>query len=313
MITNIDNNEFVIEKATDQQRREFQRILGLYVGQFDSLHTRRAYLSDLRELFTFIGHIEISKIRSEELLMFKESIKLKGISVETLARKISTIRSFFRWAEEHKFTSSNCARIIRPPRLTTEGKTPELTNSEVKKLLATPNLELVVEQRNFLILNFLFYCGMRSSEIANIKIKDFTQDAGFHILSILGKGNHRRRIPIKPELYFEVQKYCQRIGLKNNESFLFTPSVNNRSKILSARITTGTIRQIVIKYSKRAGIDHRVTSHSGRVTACSNASENSASTTELMDGFGWRSPSTVARYQRRRGILKNSALHRVIY
>lgn len=314
MITKINNNNFVLEKVTNQQRREFQRILGLYIGQFDSLHTRRAYLSDLRELFTFIGHVEINKIKSEEILLFKESIKSKGVSVETLARKISTIRSFFRWTEEYKFTHSNCAKIIRIPKLSNPiGKTPELSDGATKKLLESPNLALIVENRDYIILNLLFRYGMRSNEVSSVKKSDFCIDSGFHVLSIFGKGNHRRRIPIMPDLFFEIQKYCQRKGLTDNHSYLFTASVNNRTKTLSNRLTTGCIRQIVIKYAKRVGIDQRVTSHSGRVTACSNASENSASITELMDGFGWRSPSTVVRYQRRRGLLKNSCFNYVLY
>jgi site-specific recombinase XerD len=313
MTTKLRQDNSVPANVTSDQRREFQRIVGLFIYQFSSLQTRRIYTFALRELFLFIGHTNLDQVKSEEVVRYKEYITAKGNSIETVARKISTIRSFFRWAEEQKFITSNCTKVIRPPKISGEGKTPELSDAEVRRLLEAPNRETIVGHRDLLILSFLFYFGLRSAELVNIKLKDFTREAGYDVLNILGKGNHRRRIPVRPELIFEMQKYCERLGPIENNSFLFTPSVNNRGKILTNKLKTETIRQIVIKYAKRAGISHRVTSHSGRVTACSNAAENSATTSALMESFGWRSPSTSQRYERRRGNLKNSALHRIVY
>ncbi len=295
-------------------RPEQLRAIYSFIEKQESEHTKKHYYRDLTDFCRHYNITDFKKVTREHIANYRAYLKT-CYATASIARKITTLRSFFQWLEETEVLTDNPARLIKAPKLDNhEGKTLEITDQEVRLLLKAPNKSKLLEFRDFVILELLFYTGLRSSEIRMLRRCDLGQEKGFQILTVLGKGNKIRRIPLKEFVAADLHEYLAAANVPtDSKTFLFSPTRNNRTKQLQRQLTDTALRNLIRKYANRAGIESKVCAHTARVTACGHAIEHGATESELLALFGWKSSDMPHRYNRRKNQIRNSAAHRINY
>jgi integrase/recombinase XerC len=267
----------------------------LEVEKSYSPNTVESYCRDLREFTDFIGidnpaDIDTPMVRS---FVFSLSPKNKSTSV---ARKLSALRTFFRYIMREKVVSANPVLPIAMPRQ--EQYMPTfLTVDEVFSLLETPGAEDSYADRDRAILELLYSTGMRVAELAGLDVDrlDFSGES----VKVLGKGNKERLIPVGRAALEALQVYLPlrhilteaRVvrGHPPEEDALF---LNTRG----SRLTVRSIERLVSDYAVRAGIITRVTPHALRNSFATHLLEMGADLRAVQELLGHASLSTTQKY-----------------
>ncbi len=187
--------------------------------QYEKNYSSHTVLSYRTDLFQFINYLEISpeqfdpnKITSQQIQKWILSLTSNDISARSLSRKISTLKSFWRFMLARKYTGKNpMLKIILPK---TKKPLPAFfKESEMQEVLSNPYVPESFEAiRNQLILTVFYMTGIRLSELMNIKDEDF--DLAEATLRVIGKRNKERIIPVGKDLCEDVERY---ILIRNQE------------------------------------------------------------------------------------------------
>lgn len=258
----------------------------------DSPHTIRAYRRDLIEFFEFaktkpelVEPIAIRGFISERIL--------KGNSKTTVARKLSTIRSFFSYLYSEGIIKINPARTVSSPKI--KRKLPNfLTVDDAFKLVESPSEDKFTIQRDKAILELLYSGGIRVSELCNLNLDDIDLKSG--LIKVKGKGKKERIVPIGQKAKEALKKYLAirhllriKKKLQAEESPLF---INNRGK----RISDRQVRRIVKKYASLVGIQDKIGPHTLRHTFASHLLMEGADLRVIQELLGHSSLSTTQIY-----------------
>ena len=243
-----------------------------------SLHTIKNYKVDLIHFYDFAGkrNIDISLVR-EYLKKLDENYKSSSIS-----RKVSSLKSFFKYLESENIIDDNPLSIIGNPKI--EKNLPKYLNyDDLEKLLNAPDINKKDGLRDALILEMLYSCGLRVSELVNIKISDI--NVKDRTILILGKGSKER--------YAYYGSRCEKLLFKylknHNEEYLF---INKHGNKLNDR----TVRKIVDETSKKADINIHVTPHTLRHTYATHLLNDGADLKSVGDLLGHENLSTTQIY-----------------
>jgi integrase/recombinase XerD len=289
-----------------------------------SEHTKRAYKSDLDQ---FRGYLLAERQRGDSfdaLLAYRDWLtkpKIAGGAGLTRAsanRKFATIRSFLAWLQARGKTQENPSLWVKNYRAKTESPTQAFTDLEVAEMLSIPNERTPSGLMHSVILHLLFFLGLRRGELAQLQAKHLgwirNGDHKVLTLRIPGKGDKERLLPMPKKVEDLLLRYLEKKRLEiGQEGYLFTPVKNNVTKQKEKPIATQAVYYIVKKYAQRAGVDRRVSPHSCRATAISNALDHAASHRAVQEMAGWSSPLMIERYDKRRTALQDSAVHLVDY
>ncbi len=283
-----------------------------------SEHTRRAYGKDLKRFLMFLSARNFQQGPSEMsrtiLIAYKESLLTEGLEHTTVDRHLATLKSFFNWLVEDGLIFKSPAdgvRFVNPKRLST---TIGFSDEEVKKLLAVPDLHTRVGSLHYAVLMVLFYCGLRRSEACNLRTTHLGTERNQRVLRLRGKGNAERVIVVIPPVWNALKHLflITRRDLSVDQP-LFMPIRNNRTKDAKKSIDPSMVFYIVTKYAKLAGIANRVSPHSCRATAISNARDHHVPDRAIQEFAGWASPDMITRYDKRRSAIEDSAAHAISY
>lgn len=258
----------------------------------DSPHTIRAYRRDLIEFFEFAK----TKPELVEPIVIRGFISeriLKGNSKTTVARKLSTIRSFFSYLYSEGIIKINPARTVSSPKI--KRKLPNfLTVDDAFKLVESPSEDKFTIQRDKAILELLYSGGIRVSELCNLNLDDIDLKSG--LIKVKGKGKKERIVPIGQKAKEALKKYLAirhllriKKKLQAEESPLF---INNRGK----RISDRQVRRIVKKYASLVGIQDKIGPHTLRHTFASHLLMEGADLRVIQELLGHSSLSTTQIY-----------------
>ena len=283
-----------------------------------SPHTRRAYGKDLKRLVQFLivrkHDLGIEGINRMILIAFKDSLLGEGLEHTTIDRHIASLRSFFQWLVDDGLIEKSPAhgvRFLNPKRLST---TIGFSDEEVVKVLAVPDLHTKMGSLHYAVLMVLFYCGLRRSELCSLQTSHLGVERNQHVLRLRGKGNAERMIVMIEPVWNAIRHYFYIAGRDlRKENFLFLPLQNNRTKNLRKSLNPSTIFYIVTKYAKLSGNANRVSPHSCRATAISNARDHHVPDRAIQEFAGWASPDMITRYDKRRTSVEDSASHAIQY
>lgn len=289
-----------------------------------SEHTKRAYEADLKR---YVGYIRAEKVSGESfdtLLAYREWLVRPsenggaGLTRVSANRHFATIRAFLVWLQSRGKVRENPAVWIKSFRAKTESPTQAFSDAEVAHILSIPNRATSSGLMHAVMLHLLFYLGLRRGELVALR--------GLHVgfgrmgdntimtLRVPGKGDKERILPLPPKTQAVVEKYLQRRGIRpGGEEYLFSPVRNNVTKVKSKPIATQAVYYVVKKYAELAGVERRVSPHSCRATAISNALDHAASHRSVQQMAGWSSPLMIEKYDKRRTALSDSAVHAVEY
>ncbi len=257
-----------------------------------SKNTLDAYLTDLDKLLSFLllERIDIFDVTLDNLQSFAAGLHDIGIHPRSQARIISGIKSFYRFLILDDYIQSDPTELLEGPKI--GFKLPEVLNlEEIDSIISTIDLEKKEGQRNRAILETLYSCGLRVSELTNLKISELYFDDGF--IKVEGKGSKQRLVPISPRAIKEINFYLperENIDVhKDFEDFLFlSRRGTNLSRIM--------IFHIIKEQAKLAGIKKNVSPHTFRHSFATHLLEGGANLRAIQCMLGHESIATTEIY-----------------
>lgn len=274
--------------------KDFQRWLETEKGY--SGNTVAGYLRDLRE---FNGNLpedtEINNISSKHVRSFVISLHQKNTS-SSVARKLSTLRTFFRFLKRENRVQHNPVAGISGPKI--GKKIPVfLTVDEVFQLLEEPGEKDRFMRRDKAILEFLYSTGIRVAELVSRDISDLDFDS--EVVSVRGKGNKERLVPVGRHAKAAVEQWLlQREQLMRDRANRGR-EVEHDALFLNgrgSRLTVRSVERLVKSYGERAGISQTVTPHALRHSFATHLLEMGADLRSVQELLGHSSLSSTQRY-----------------
>jgi integrase/recombinase XerD len=272
--------------------KSFQSYLKIERGL--SKNTVANYTFDLERLTKFLLENEITiapeKISEETIQQFIYAVS-KEVNARSQARIISGLKSFFSYLIFEDYRTDNPMELIEAPRL--GRKLPDtLSLEDVDNLIAAIDLSTPEGERNRAILETLYGCGLRVSEVTTLKISDLFFDEGF--IKITGKGNKQRFVPVAKltqkyiELYKDSIRNHMTIG-KGAEDTLF---LNRRGK----QLTRAMIFTIIKKLAIAINLQKNISPHTLRHSFATHLLENGADLRSIQMMLGHESITTTEIY-----------------
>jgi integrase/recombinase XerC len=261
-----------------------------------SPHTIVNYRRDLLEFADAAGTgVEINAIDARIILDYVYSLNLKNKS-SSVARKLSTLRTFFKFLEQEDLVRQNPMGSVAMPKQ--EQHIPVfLSVDEVFALLEAPGEDETFGARDRAILELLYSTGMRVSELVgcNMTSLDFDNE----MVRVRGKGNRERLVPVGGpaikalRFYFIQRDTLLRNRLQQGKKIdRYAVFLNSRGR----RITTRSVERIIAEYGRKAGIDKPVTPHVLRHSFATHLLEMGADMRSVQELLGHASLSTTQKY-----------------
>ena len=272
--------------------KSFQSYLKIERGL--SKNTVANYTFDLERLCSFLleNNISIAPeiIKEETIQQFIYSVS-KEVNARSQARIISGLKSFFSYLIFEDYRSDNPMELIEAPRI--GRKLPDtLSVEDIDMLIEAIDLSTPEGERNRAILETLYGCGLRVSEIVTLKISDLFFDEGF--IKITGKGNKQRFVPIAKatEKYIQLYKNTIRTHLnivKGHDDTLF---LNRRGKQLTRAMIFTIIKRLAININ----LEKNISPHTLRHSFATHLLENGADLRSIQMMLGHESITTTEIY-----------------
>ncbi|MGL4851847.1 MAG: site-specific tyrosine recombinase XerD [Phocaeicola sp.] len=257
-----------------------------------SSNTVEAYLTDLDKLLVYLEgeHIHFLDVKLEHVEHFLAGLRDLDIYARSQARILSGVRSFYRFLVLEDFLESDPTELIESPRLGV--KLPVfLTLEEVNRLIDSIDLGTREGQRNRAILETLYSCGLRISELCYLKRSDLYLKEGF--IKVEGKGGKQRLVPISPRAIREIELYLtdswQVVIHPGYEDYLF---ISKRGKNIS-RIM---VFHIVKELASRIGLKKNISPHTFRHSFATHLLEGGANLRAIQAMLGHETIGTTEIY-----------------
>lgn len=274
-------------------QRGFSTYLKLEKGL--SENTQFAYLHDTDLLFQFLETkkeaIPLKSVTLNDLSDFMAYIHEIGLGSWSQSRIVSGIKAFFKYLVVEKEIDNNPAELLESPRL--DRKLPEvLSIEEIEKLLDSIDLSEAQGERNKAILETLYGCGMRVSELIGLKISDLHLRED--MLIVTGKGNKQRLIPLGATAKKQILIYLKQIRVhlgppKKHEDILF---LNQRGHQLSRQMVFILVKRL----AEKAGIRKKISPHTFRHSFATHLVKNGADLRAVQELLGHVSITTTEIY-----------------
>lgn len=221
-----------------------------------SSNTRLSYSRDIQKLILFLRkeNIPFLKVKEEDLVKFIHHQSRSGLSARSLARSISSLKSFYKFLVLDGLIKNNPAINLSSPKIWLYLPI-FLSVEEVEKLLQRPNVRNTRGLRDKAMLELLYATGLRVSEMVSLRIKDVNLDDGF--LLCQGKGGKERIVPLGHSARKAVQKYLEKARfklLKEESEFLF---LSQQGK----PFTRQGFWKMLKGYAIEAGLDAKISPH----------------------------------------------------
>lgn len=270
---------------------DFENYLRLEKGL--SENTVLAYVKDVEKLQNYAEEFNKSadSIAYDDLNAFVSGLFDIGLSARSQARIVSGIKQFYEFLILENHLTKNPTLLLEPPKI--GRKLPEvLTIDEIDQLIAAIDLSKNEGHRNKAILETLYCCGLRVSELCDLKISQIFINEGF--IRVIGKGNKERLVPLANSVLKELGLYYSAMRnqleiAKGHEDFVF---LNRRGK----QLTRVMIFTIIKDLTEKAGIRKTVSPHTFRHSFATHLLEGGANLRAIQDMLGHESILTTEIY-----------------
>ncbi len=251
-----------------------------------SEHSLRAYQSDILQLMAYLSRAKKQLDKVDHLFLRRYLAYLQTLSYSrpTIARKLASIRAFFKFLLREEFISSNPAALLSAPKL--ERRLPKILRQDVLNLLlAAPDRNSKYGLRDRAILELLYGTGIRVSELVSLNIQDIDFDQ--LEVKVMGKGRKERILPLNRASHTALNLYLTdsridflKYNRKANKEFALF--LNSRG----GRLSTGGVRRMLNRYVKRLAVEGNVSPHSIRHTFATHLLEAGADLRTVQELLG---------------------------
>lgn len=277
-------------EKTDKVLVKYKQYLKLEKSLSDN--TVDAYLTDLDKLLAYLTleNINILDVRLENLEDFSAGLHDIGIHPRSQARILSGIRSFYRFLIMEDYLESDPTELLESPQ--TGFKLPEvMTVEEIDLLIGSIDRGTKEGQRNRAILETLYSCGLRVSELCNLKLSELYFEEGF--IKVEGKGSKQRLVPISPRAIKEIRLYfTDRNLMKIKPGFEDFVFISNFGKNISRIMVFHIIKEL----AERIGLKKKISPHTFRHSFATHLLEGGANLRAIQCMLGHESIGTTEIY-----------------
>ena len=270
-----------------------------------SPHTIKAYLVDVDKLLQYLKEEDIHPFDAtlEDLEHFSATLRDLGIQPRSQARILSGIRSFYHFLILEDYLQADPSELLESPQIGFH--LPEvLTLEEIDNLIGSIDLSTSEGQRNRAILETLYSCGLRVSELCNLKLSELYLEDGF--IKVEGKGSKQRLVPISPRAIHELRLYFidrNRMTIKKDfEDYVF---ISKRGKNISRIMVFHIIKEL----ANNIGLKKIISPHTFRHSFATHLLEGGANLRAIQCMLGHESIGTTEIYTH---IDKNRLRHEII-
>ena len=259
-----------------------------------SANTLEAYLNDVSKLFSFLEDEQVSiyQVTLEHLHTFAAGLRDLGISPRSQIRIISGIKSFFKFLLTDEYIDSDPSELLESPKIGRH--LPDvLTVNEIDRIVSCIDLSQPEGHRNKAMIETMYSCGLRVSELCGLKMNDLYMEEGF--LKVTGKGSKQRLVPMSPAAIREIDFYINGIrrfiDIKPGaESYLFLSI--RRGKPISRVMVFDIVKKLV----QDAGISKNVSPHTFRHSFATHLLEGGANLRAIQCMLGHEKIATTEIY-----------------
>lgn len=284
-----------------------------FLGKLRNVHTRAAYLRAVRSLLAWCEQerIDIARLTPGALGVYFD--ELSG-SVPSKKVHLAAIRSFFDVLVQRHVVPLNPALCVRTERYSAmEGKTPEITVEQARRLLGSIEPASVTGYRDRALIAVLIYTAARAGAVGKLRLRDFVEDGTQFVLRFAEKGGKARAIPVRHDLQRYLQEYLLVAGLADQpkDSPLFR-TANRRGNGLSAVAMNGVdICRTVKRRLKAAGLPAVISPHSFRSCAATDLLLQNVALEDVQYLLGHADARTTKLYDRRRKYITRNIVERI--
>ncbi len=272
--------------------KEYLTVLKLEKNLSDN--TVESYRNDISALLLFMENFKVedpSEIKYDNLILFFKALKDAGLHSSSAARYYSSIKGFFNYLLANRYIHDNPIEKVPPPKLA-KNLPQVLSVSEMEKILSAPATDEKLGLRDKAVLETLYACGLRVSELINLKLSDLF--FGEEIIRVLGKGSKERIVPIGSSAINWINEYLAKgrplLERKiKSQNYVF---LNNRGSKLSRM----GVWIIVDRYVREAGITKDVHPHTFRHSFATHLLEGGADLRAVQEMLGHADISTTQIY-----------------
>jgi integrase/recombinase XerC len=248
-----------------------------------SEHTIRAYRQDIESFFAFVSEEDISEIDSTVISYFIAFLMKYGLDTTTVARKLSSLKSFFKALKRMEFVSENPADVIRTPK----------KKKHLPGFLTYEQIEdgfKIDDPRDHAMMELLYSCGLRASELTGLNVDDV--DLQNDEVRVMGKGGKERILPMGRRAKEAIVTYLGSRGQSAVEKDPKALFLNRRGGRLSSRSLQRIVRKHLMKVARVSGTNPHILRH----TFATHLLERGADLRAVQELLGHVSLSTVQIY-----------------
>jgi integrase/recombinase XerC len=280
--------------------RKINTVVEKFIGQFlrvlqqrnSSAHTIKAYRGDLKDFSAYVGSRDWSNIDHITIRGFLSHLYEHGLSKTSVARALAAVRSLYRWLAQEGVVEQNPATLISTPKL--PKKLPRVpTIEEMNTVLDGQMPETAAfPERDRLMLELLYGCGIRNSELVGINVDDMRMST--EAILIRGKGKKERYVP-----FGESAKAALAAYLTQRQQVLSSTRKNTAALLINqrgGRLTTRSVGRIVKKIAVAKGLSTDVHPHTLRHAFGTHMLEEGADLRAIQEMLGHERLSTTQRY-----------------
>ena len=253
-----------------------------------SVHTIKNYFIDLNEFSEFLSGKNVQDVDYLTVRKFLAHLRQRQISKRSVARKLSALRTFFRFLQRDGYTKNNPVASVSTPKL--DKKLPIfLDEKSALKLVTAPNKNTFQSARDRAVLETLYSTGIRVGELVGIDIDDVDIISG--VVKVLGKGRIERIAPCGDKAISVIREYLKyrNVKMRQDKKALF---LNKSGKRLSDR----SVRRIVDKYIKDVGTKEHISPHTLRHSFATHLLNRGADLRSVQELLGHKNLSTTQIY-----------------
>lgn len=269
---------------------KYKRYLLLEKGL--SSNTIDAYMADLQKLFDFAEsrNLSLSEISFQHLEEFLAGLYDTGIKARSVARILSGVKSFFQFLMLDGYIEEDPSQLLESPKVGL--KLPVvLSVEEIDAILSQIDLSTAEGTRNYAIIETLYSCGLRVSELTNLRFSDLFFDEGF--IRVQGKGSKQRLVPISETAILKINNYLlhrsRQTVKRGYEDVLFLSS-------RGSAISRVTVFYYIRQYAEAAGIKKEISPHVFRHSFATHLLERGANIRVIQEMLGHEKITTTEIY-----------------
>ena len=275
-------------------RKLFKGYLRLERSMSD--HSVEAYLRDVEKLEQYLMSVGKEQLRPQDITLEElqgcvQWIAKLGMTATSQARTISGLKAFYKFLLLEEMAQEDPTQLLEAPKVLR--KLPDvLTFEEIEKMIAQISLDTAEGHRNKAILETMYSCGLRVSEVIGLQITQLHMDVGF--IRVIGKGNKERMVPIGKDAMRQIDIYRRNVRIAlpvkyGEEDTLF---LNRRGGALSRVMIFLVIKEL----AQKAGIQKNVSPHTFRHSFATHLVEGGADLRAVQETLGHESITTTEIY-----------------